>query len=151
MPHISHKIHKMSTRKNSSFETTKHKTYKKHILIPILVILLPYSLAINLPSGDPAPGRSPGPPINDEISDKSTNIEVAEVFYDETTESDVTTVEAIISVDDDACAYAKVYEGETKRTSHHIEIYHDFIKIKEKILDFRFLLKFKFIFKDLSL
>ncbi|CAH4032971.1 unnamed protein product [Pieris brassicae] len=63
-----------------------------HILLPILTIILPYISTLNLPSGDPAPGRSPGPPFS-EIED-----------YDETTTSEVTTVQVIT----DACEYARI-------------------------------------------
>uniref|UniRef100_A0A2H1VCY5 SFRICE_009783 n=1 Tax=Spodoptera frugiperda TaxID=7108 RepID=A0A2H1VCY5_SPOFR len=81
-----------------------------------ILALLPYSSTLSLPNGDPAPGRSPGPPeVEDkEVSTDDKVIEVGEV-YDETTTSEeveVTTVSEVVSertVDiSDACAFARI-------------------------------------------
>ncbi|CAH2222340.1 jg1263, partial [Pararge aegeria aegeria] len=62
-----------------------------------------------LPSGDPAPGRSPGPPFDEKLE---SNIEVAvdETVYNEiTTTDEVPTTVSEASVSErtvDACAYA---------------------------------------------
>ncbi|CAG4963024.1 unnamed protein product [Colias eurytheme] len=83
-----------------------------HIILPIFAILLPYTSTLNLPSGDPAPGRSPGPPFaetklegNQElpIDTFDDNLELPIEIYDETT-TDMTTVEVI----GDACDYARI-------------------------------------------
>ncbi|CAH2090756.1 unnamed protein product [Euphydryas editha] len=91
------------------------------IVMVIILASLPYSSTLNLPSGDPAPGRSPGPPIEtfkDELDLKNkldTNIEVPgdETAYDEvTTNDEISTVVSESSVSErivgDACGYARI-------------------------------------------
>lgn len=56
----------------------------------VILTLLPYSSGLNLPNGDPAPGRSPGPPLYDD-----TTTETAET----------TTLDEGL---DDACAVARI-------------------------------------------
>ncbi|CAG4946493.1 unnamed protein product [Parnassius apollo] len=96
----------------------------------IILASLPYSSALSLPIGDPAPGRSPGPPVvnGNGFQDKSTNfkyidenietrlgipVEEAE-RYDHTTTNDIetTTVSEVVSVSEktigDACAFARI-------------------------------------------
>ncbi|KAG6463909.1 hypothetical protein O3G_MSEX014146, partial [Manduca sexta] len=60
-------------------------------LVQYLVILasLPYSSSLSLPNGDPAPGRSPGPP-------EVTTVEME------------TTVMMMTDASDDGCAFARV-------------------------------------------
>lgn len=90
------------------------------IIMVIILASLPYSSTLNLPSGDPAPGRSPGPPLETfkedvEVKNKlETNIEVPgdETVFDEaTTNDDLSTVVSESSVSErvgDACGYARV-------------------------------------------
>lgn len=95
----------------------------------IILVLLPYSSTLSLPSGDPAPGRSPGPPelepfdadvkvqnadTNIEApTEEVTNVEGPEETYDETTTSEdieMTTVSEVVSETtvSDACAFARI-------------------------------------------
>ncbi|KAJ8713722.1 hypothetical protein PYW07_014092 [Mythimna separata] len=83
----------------------------------VILASLPYSSTLSLPNGDPAPGRSPGPPEVDEkeVSTDDKVLDIPEV-YDETTTSEevveVTTVSDVVSertVDfSDACAFARI-------------------------------------------
>ncbi|KPJ16579.1 hypothetical protein RR48_02337 [Papilio machaon] len=96
----------------------------------IILASLPYSCTLSLPSGDPAPGRSPGPPINfehDVLQDKenlkyiddeletSLGVPVEDAaIYDETTTNDIetTTKSEVVSVSEmaigDTCAFARI-------------------------------------------
>lgn len=105
---------------------TKFKMNKcpTNIIVRVLILAsLPYSSTLNLPSGDPAPGRSPGPPINiinknlEGIGDKlETNIKIPidDTIYDEVTTNDeiATTAVSEASVSErivgDACAFARI-------------------------------------------
>lgn len=92
------------------------------IILVIILASLPYSSTLNLPSGDPAPGRSPGPPletfkeveVKNKLESLETNIEVPgdETVFDEaTTNDDLSTVVSESSVSErvgDACGYARV-------------------------------------------
>lgn len=98
------------------------------ITATIILASLPYC-TLSLPSGDPAPGRSPGPPIYDRdvLQDKgnlkyiddeletSLGVPVEEAaIYDETTTNDIetTTKSEVVSVSEkaigDACAFARI-------------------------------------------
>lgn len=79
-------------------------------VIAAVVILasLPYTTTLNLPSGDPAPGRSPGPPF-----DENSNIDVPDEVFDEITTTDEIPTTALVSEASvermvDACEYAKL-------------------------------------------
>lgn len=98
---------------------TKYKMRRCSLSFMTTVIILaslPYSCTLSLPSGDPAPGRSPGPPkeIYKETELKEGIDKVTDV-YDETTTSDevleITTV-GDVSVSErtvgDACAFARI-------------------------------------------
>lgn len=108
------------TVKSNMKKPTKFKMNRISINFLITIVILaslPYSSTLSLPNGDPAPGRSPGPPQLDEkeVSTDDKVIEIPEV-YDETTTSEevveVTTVSEIVSertVDiSDACAFARI-------------------------------------------
>lgn len=83
-------------------QTTKLKMLCSVNLLAIVILaMLPYISTLTLPSGDPAPGRSPGPPDVEE-----TTVAVTDVEYDETTVEDVTTVSAEVTVS--ACAFARI-------------------------------------------
>ncbi|CAH0398916.1 unnamed protein product [Chilo suppressalis] len=89
--------------------------------VMLILVLLPYSSTLSLPSGDPAPGRSPGPPEleDDEVPDlkveatikAATNIEpdydTSTTFEDVelTTISDFSVSERTVG---DACAFARI-------------------------------------------
>lgn len=96
------------------------------LMAVIILASLPYSSALSLPSGDPAPGRSPGPPAVDfqgdlqnsrrPKHDLGTDVDApldADV-YDETTtnEYETTTAGDTLNGGDgaigDACAYARI-------------------------------------------
>ncbi|KAG7295880.1 hypothetical protein JYU34_020964 [Plutella xylostella] len=102
---------------------TKMKTQRfsvRFITSIIILAALPYSKSLSLPSGDPAPGRSPGPPEIDpyDLSDKDVLISVntdRSVDYEETTSSSVVTELSTVSevsggAGGDACAYARAGE-----------------------------------------
>ncbi|KAJ2943546.1 hypothetical protein O0L34_g16654 [Tuta absoluta] len=89
-----------------------------------ILALLPYSSTLTLPSGDPAPGRSPGPPENIEIEPKDIFKKVEDTdevpvevvatsepddVYDETTTTEevITTVSEVDTVSD-ACAFVRL-------------------------------------------
>nr|XP_026487275.1 uncharacterized protein LOC113394250 [Vanessa tameamea] len=100
----------------------KMNRYRTNIIVIVIILAsLPYSSTLNLPSGDPAPGRSPGPPLEtfkenlDPKGKPETNIEVPvdETIYDEvTTIDEITTTVSESSVSertvDDACGYARI-------------------------------------------
>ncbi|CAB3220333.1 unnamed protein product [Arctia plantaginis] len=84
------------------------------LMIIVILASLPYSSTLSLPSGDPAPGRSPGPPT---IEEKETTDDKIAPIYDETTTSEdvieVTTVSEVGVSDktvdvSDACAFARI-------------------------------------------
>lgn len=100
---------------------TKFKMNRSPIIILTVIILalLPYSSTLNLPSGDPAPGRSPGPPTYKEIDKEEnnreieTNLEVSDDTYDEVTTTDeVSSTVSEPSVSErtvgDACSFARI-------------------------------------------
>ncbi|CAH0730051.1 unnamed protein product, partial [Brenthis ino] len=97
---------------------TKFKMNKSLITIITVIILalLPYSSTLSLPSGDPAPGRSPGPPTfkNVDIDHLETNLEVPdETVYDEvTTNDEISSTVSESSVSEltvgDACSFASI-------------------------------------------
>ncbi|XP_026733871.1 uncharacterized protein LOC113498129 isoform X2 [Trichoplusia ni] len=107
----------LTVRSNLTHPTkSKMNRFSTNFLMTIVILaLLPYSSTLSLPNGDPAPGRSPGPPIaEDEVATDNKVIEIPDV-YDETTTVDdveVTTVSAEVSektVDiSDACAFARI-------------------------------------------
>lgn len=91
------------------------------IIVVAILVLLPYS-SISLPSGDPAPGRSPGPPqlqpdeeVKADGTDRVATVEES-IDYDASTttpseELDVTTVSEVVSertTVGDACAFARI-------------------------------------------
>lgn len=85
------------------FQTKQWTKYKmnritvKFRITMIILASLPYSSAVSLPNGDPAPGRSPGPPTEGPSYEETANFGVEE-----------TTVSAT-SVDmDDVCVFARV-------------------------------------------
>lgn len=111
---------------------------KRSLIITISILAsLPYSSSLSLPNGDPAPGRSPGPPnilpindqndiipiitgINDDehvdIQQNSDEINPTDTIYDDSTASDVVTeVTTDGGIDNDsekfvvgdACDYAR--------------------------------------------
>lgn len=90
----------------------------KSVVTIIILVSLPYISTLNLPSGDPAPGRSPGPPFltehNIDVEENlESNLEVpVDEVYDEVTTNEVTTTLSETSVSDrimsDACAFAKI-------------------------------------------
>lgn len=87
------------------------------LMVIVILASLPYSSTLSLPNGDPAPGRSPGPPTFDE-KEVSTDDKVLDIpeNYDETTTIDevvpTTTISEEVSertVDiSDACAFARI-------------------------------------------
>lgn len=106
------------TMKRIIRKPTKFKMngYSINFLMTVIILAsLPYSSTLSLPSGDPAPGRSPGPP---KLEDKeATDDKVIPEVYDETTTSEdvieVTTVSDVEvserTVDiSDACAFARI-------------------------------------------
>ncbi|PZC78725.1 hypothetical protein B5X24_HaOG217183 [Helicoverpa armigera] len=108
------------TVKSNMKNPTKFKMNRitvNFLMTIVILALLPYSSTLSLPNGDPAPGRSPGPPQLDdkEVASDDKAIEIPEV-YDETTTSEevieVTTVSEVVSertVDiSDACAFARI-------------------------------------------
>ncbi|CAK1544853.1 unnamed protein product [Leptosia nina] len=79
---------------NKSIQRFTMNRCPTQILLPILTILLPYISTLNLPSGDPAPGRSPGPPFYENM----------DLDYEETTTNEATTMEVM----SDACKYERI-------------------------------------------
>jgi hypothetical protein len=84
----------------------------------IILVLLPYSSTLSLPNGDPAPGRSPGPPKLEAEDPQEAGTERVETNiepdYDAsttvgdvelTTISDFSVSEKTV---DDACAFARI-------------------------------------------
>lgn len=82
-----------------------------HFLMTVVILTsLPYT-SLSLPNGDPAPGRSPGPPTDvdalDNLDLKADEIKaILSVDYEATTEFEVTSVEV-----EDACDFARIPSG----------------------------------------
>ncbi|CAG9794071.1 unnamed protein product [Diatraea saccharalis] len=100
----------------------KSPTRMKLSILVLILVTLPYSSTLSLPSGDPAPGRSPGPPdLNaDDVTElkAEATVKVAtnlEPDYDTSTmleDIELTTVSDISvserTVMGDACAFARI-------------------------------------------
>lgn len=105
---------------SKAFDKSKPNTLKikirpyLSIITVVILVLLPYSSTLSLPSGDPAPGRSPGPPkLEDEKNYGTVAATVDEpVDYDTTTEEAEATTVSDVSVSEktvgDACAFARI-------------------------------------------
>ncbi|KOB77195.1 putative stage IV sporulation protein YqfD [Operophtera brumata] len=97
---------------------TKLKMYRctVHFLMAIVILTsLPYT-SLSLPNGDPAPGRSPGPPIDEPIDSnpvENVDLKVEEaktilsVDYEETTTVEAVEVTSASEIED-ACAFARI-------------------------------------------
>lgn len=75
--------------------------------IVIIVTVLPYSSTLTLPNGDPAPGRSPGPP-DSKVDLKVEDVKPSIDYVESTTVEAVETTVSVISDVIDSCAFAQV-------------------------------------------
>lgn len=99
-----------SKKKNLKIKMRSHLS----IIAVVILVLLPYSSTLSLPSGDPAPGRSPGPPKLEDAKVDGTVVATVEepLDYDTTTEEVESTTVSDVSVSEktvgDACAFARI-------------------------------------------
>lgn len=106
MPDYSLYKPKLEQRWQNVADSKMNRCTAQSLMLLVILILtsLPYS-SMSLPNGDPAPGRSPGPP---KLDPKAEDIGLS-LDYDSTTEQSVgVSTVSDVAEDNDACAFARV-------------------------------------------
>lgn len=103
-PTIRHLKPQLKMKRNNPKKFKMKRSLVKFITV-LFIATLPYSSTLSLPSGDPAPGRSPGPPQDDKADD---SMSTTDAVYDDTTISDVEVTTVSDTSDIDACAFARI-------------------------------------------
>lgn len=104
-PTIRHLKPQLKTKRNNPKKFKMKRCILKFITV-LFIATLPYSSTLSLPSGDPAPGRSPGPPQDNKVDD---SISTTDTVYDDTTiVNDVEATTVSDTSDIDACAFARI-------------------------------------------